>query len=77
MKHTYTQLLMRYLYYETEPTENQAIEAALNINSKLRAEFESYVEVKILLDELKIVAPQSLVDEVLKFNKDISLESAY
>ena len=77
MKQSSTQLLMRYLYNETEPTENQAIKAALNVNSKLRTEFESYVEVKMLLDELKIVAPQSLVDEVLKFSKDISLESAH
>ena len=77
MNYTSAQILMRYLYNETEPTENRAIEVAFSVNLKLKEEFDRYLEVKMLLDELKIEAPQHLVDEVLKLSKNISLESAY
>jgi hypothetical protein len=71
-----TQLLMRYLYNETEPTENEAIKQALEVNTNLKAEFESYLEIKELLNQGFIEAPQHIVNEVLKHSYKTSLESA-
>jgi len=76
MKQSSTQLLMRHLYNETEPTEKEAIHRAFLKNVKLKEIFERYVETQQLLDYAKLNAPQHLVEEVLCLDKNIFLSAA-
>jgi len=76
MKQSSTQLLMRHLYNETEPTEKQAINEAFQKNFTLKEIFESYVETKQLLDYARLNAPQYVVNGVLQFSKETLLETA-
>lgn len=64
--------LIKKLYGETEPTENQAIEEAFLLNNSLKVRYEELEKSKKRLDKLvkskQEIAPES-ISRILSFSK--------
>lgn len=61
--------LVRKLYGETEPTEDQAMEVGFVINLSLMDEYDSMVEVKELLDAPKYTPSDVCIESILDYSR--------
>lgn len=72
MGYTFTreEMLLNKIYGMLDPTENEAVDAALIINSKLRDEYEQMLAVKETLDLQKPMQPsQSSIDLIMAYSE--------
>ena len=72
MGYTFTreEMLLNKIYGVLDPTENEAVDAALIINSKLRDEYEQMLAVKETLDLQKPMQPsQSSIDLIMAYSE--------
>lgn len=72
MGYTFTreEMLLNKIYGMLDPTENEAVDAALIINSKLREEYEQMLAVKETLDLQKPMQPsQSSIDLIMAYSE--------
>ena len=72
MGYTFTreEMLLNKLYGDLDPTENEAVEAALAINENLREEYEQMRAGKALLDTQKPMQPsQSSIDLIMAYSE--------
>lgn len=70
--------LVKKLYNETEPTEDQAIEDAFALNYSLKEKYNALMASKKMLDELKPDSSelqQKSIDRILEFSKMTSISN--
>ncbi len=76
MNSTSTHYLIRHLYGETEPTENEAIKDALNINRKLWEEYEALKSLHKMMSSVKVSPSPSLLKKIMRYSRESSTEPA-
>ena len=68
--------LVRKMYNETEPSENQAIEEAFKVNKALKEKYDTLMASKVNLDNLQLKEyglKQDTVEKILQFSKITSI----
>jgi hypothetical protein len=66
--------VVRYLYNETTPQENERIVEALLFDSELLEFYLESVETKQGLDKVMLTPPKRVIDNILAYSKKYSLE---
>lgn len=67
--------IIRYLYNETTPQENDRIVEALLFDSKLLEFYLESVEVKRGLDQIVLSPPKRVVDNIMAYSKKYAIEA--
>lgn len=69
MKNTFTEeLLLKYLYHETSPSETQAVESALDTDWHLRERYEALEMAYRNLPKVTFSPKQSTLQNILKYS---------
>ena len=67
--------VIRYLYNETTPQENDRIVEALLFDTELLEFYLESAEIKQSLDQVVISPPQQIVDNIMAYSKKYALEA--
>jgi hypothetical protein len=67
--------VIRYLYNETTPQENDRIVEALLFDSELLEFYLESVETKQGLDQVTLTPPKKVIDDIMAYSKKYAIEA--